>query len=76
MNILKAWRESTALLAKAVCREEKLAQLAAVGDVDALLNLAITAAKLGLREEDLEPMARSWFTTQETTPVRRNTWLP
>lgn len=42
--------------------DERLTELAMVGDVDELLALATTAGKLGLREADLEPMARLWYT--------------
>src|SRR5690606_24538482 len=60
-------------LVETVAASKRMVELRAVGDVDEMLDIAITAAKLGLREDDLEPMARAWFTTQGTSPVGRNT---
>ena len=49
---------------KAVALDKRLADLSKVGDPAELLDIAIEAGKLGLREADLEPMARLWYMTK------------
>lgn len=59
-DVRESWRAFLYALAGNAERDARLSELAVVGDVDELLALAVEAGKLGLRQEDLAPMARSW----------------
>ena len=65
---MSAWRDFRYAIAGVADDNARINELAMVGDVDELIALAVTAAKLGLREEEIYPMARHWYLTRPEAP--------